>query len=1017
MNIFRLSTIAVAVTTIIGCGGGDDSSPSPAAKKPAAAVYHAEVTDEPLQNALVWLDTNNNYQLDKSEPSAYTNAEGKVSLDVSNVKQQPEGYSLIALAKENHTINKVTGTKVSKSYVMVAPVGIKKISPVTHLLHSTQQSTKVVLERAVAKTAELIEGVSEQQLREYLTNKDDNDLKDLSLSLMNVMPDGKTPLTQQLIVESHPKLKSAVVVFNKENQAATNPTPSPVVVKTEDSVSASTGSNVTSSTSTSQSESSQPNNNSGSSTSNEVEPFGSGNGDLSNVGGLSVENENQDNPQSGSNNNNGSDTNAGQSGDSQSGTDGSSNKELDNDLPPSEGETGAVQQTSQLSKLDTDINAVVDGMTKQISIAAKIETETQSKTVIGSAQDYLSSLTEGGYWQDLDYSQQSSAIEHLKRLEVIAVAYKSVDGQTLNIDAVDNAITYWINQNIALTGWWEEFGEFHSLAKTALLLGIDISTELKNKVAALIPMDMSTEKSGLNGTDPALANLYYGLLKSDENTIRNSIQEISTIIEKLTVQGEQPDWSVLLTTQLDSGKTGEDLFYELLNLVHSVNIGLKASTSELAFSHASTEVLASILLDGIRWMESLANSDTKTTDNNDENYQAALKTIVALVPTRQAEINKPLSGFKQFGYTASTMTLTDTFMFEIQMDTTSSESTNSDYVSFWSGLGGTSLSQSVEPYQNLTNVLGWSTIPGVTIPQYSTNPIYDAVTIPFSNFVGGATNGEVGVTTMAINMSEVRPSGSNVPPVKDGWVVSSTDRYYVNAKKSWFSFGSQIAVLGAGINSNHSVPINTIVAREVFSEDQYQTSFGSFTPEKGKVINYEEADWLHHKNVGYVFHDNLQPNGSILSYQADWPSESGQTTNTVKDIFTFWIPHGVGPTDSKYAYIMLPSTTVEETKSYNQNQSLEILANTTQVQAVKDNRRNITSAVFFQPGAFDTTESLKVEVDRPCVVILDLSGEQKKLTLSTPGLANQTVNVQVNGATPIAVITPAQAGNSITVNL
>ena len=1008
MKIFRLSTIAVSITAIFGCGGGDDSTPSPIAAKSAGAVYHAELRDERLQDALVWLDTNNNYQQDTGEPNAYTNVEGKVVLDVSGISQQPEKYSLIALAKENYTINKSTGEKLAKSYLMVAPAGIKKISPVAHLLYSTQKSMGVSFEQAVVTTAELVGSVSEQQLRAYLTTHEDDSLQALSRSLMSVMPEGKTLLTQQKIIAFHPDLKSAVAAFNNIN-VDTNVV-LPELIKTVSTSPVNSVSNVIPSRVTSD-ENQSPAGVSG----NQISPQGTT--QITNDSGAKKP---QDLLQS---NNDNFPTDSVKDA---SGLESNVSNDL-NILPVQEvtregalnDKTGGESTNNTHTETTTQSQALFQGLVADIALVVKTEAENQSETVLGSAQGHLSTIDSNGYWQDIVYSQPNTAIEHLKRMEIIAAAFQSTKEQKYKIIAVE-ALKNWITNKPVVMGWWAEFGEFNSLAKTSLLLGDDLPQELKSEVVGFFPNKLNTQKSGLNRIDGALANLYYGLLASDENAVGSSIQEISTIIEGLAVEGEQPDWSILLNTKLDSGKTGEELYYSLLNLVYNVNITLKDSVWK--FSAPSAEILASILLDGIRWRDSLTHFGSKTAVSGDADSRTVISMdmVAALVPARKAETSQAASGFRLFGHTDSTVTLTDTFMFEIQMNTTSSELTNSGYVAFWSGLGGTSLSQSVEPYQNLTNVLGWSTIPGVTIPQYSTNPIYDGGTIPSSNFVGGATNGEVGVTTMAINMSEVRPSGSNVPSVKDGWVISSTDRYYVNAKKSWFSFGSQIAVLGAGINSNHSVPINTIVAREVFSEGQYQTSLGSFTPEKGRVINYDGADWLHHKNVGYVFHDNLQRNGSIFSHQADWPSESGQTTNTVKDIFTFWIPHGVGPTDSKYAYIMLPSATVEETKNYNQNQPLEILANTTQVQAVKDNRRNIISAVFFQPTQLVVSSDVTVDVDKPCVVILERITEDWKATVSTPGISNGEVTltlttISTNRTRKVA--TPMQVGNSVSFSL
>jgi len=207
----RLSILAMSIGAIVGCGGEDSSGTD---NKTEATVYQAEVADEHLQDALVWLDLNNNYQLDVGEPNSYTDSTGNALLDVAALDNVPQAYSLIASAIKNRTINKTTGEKVSKSYLMVAPAGIQRISPVSHLLYSKQEAEGLAFEQATATIAAIIGEVSEQELLNFLNKQENKKLQALSHSLASVMPEAETPFTHQQLVQSHAVLERAVDAFN-----------------------------------------------------------------------------------------------------------------------------------------------------------------------------------------------------------------------------------------------------------------------------------------------------------------------------------------------------------------------------------------------------------------------------------------------------------------------------------------------------------------------------------------------------------------------------------------------------------------------------------------------------------------------------------------------------------------------------------------------------------------------------------------------------------------------------------
>ena len=109
-----LVTIAALLTVglIAGCGG---SGSTPA----SSAAVSGKVADGYLVGATVFMDKNNNYQLDAGEPHTTTDANGAYTL--MNVDPADVGkYPIVAMAIKGQTTDLETGP-VSDSYVLSMP--------------------------------------------------------------------------------------------------------------------------------------------------------------------------------------------------------------------------------------------------------------------------------------------------------------------------------------------------------------------------------------------------------------------------------------------------------------------------------------------------------------------------------------------------------------------------------------------------------------------------------------------------------------------------------------------------------------------------------------------------------------------------------------------------------------------------------------------------------------------------------------------------------------------------------
>jgi len=494
--------------------------------------------------------------------------------------------------------------------------------------------------------------------------------------------------------------------------------------------------------------------------------------------------------------------------------------------------------------------------------------------------------------------------------------------------------------------------------------------------------------------------------------VSTGFEELVQAVLDAEVVGQSPDWSAFLNQQLNSGKTGEEIFYSILRWAHNVQ------DLPWRFSEHSAQVLASILLDGIRWMQSFEQLDP-----NINTLPTSMDMVASLFPTRYDEAiaykgqvydNQVtgLNGFKQFLLADSTVTATDNFMFGVKMDSIRAlpEASDDAHIKFWTGLGSTSLIQSGKEHENLNAVLDYTKISGVTAPNYPMPPTYDSDTFRHMDFYGSATNGKVGVTTTSINMSAYRVVGSG-PTQQYVWTPSTTVRDYLYANKSWFSFGEQIVVLGSGITSTHLEPVYTTINQTALK--------GAVTLSNRDNLVYGNHDvsvypWIHHDGVGYVFWDYSDRLVSVDRRQAKEPDG----TLISKDVFTLTIPHGSEPNNKSYQYIMLPNIDAQKMSEYQQNIPVKVLSNTNRIHAVEDTENNLVSVVFFVASQLDISPNLKIKVDSPSVVILDRSGINTKVHVSTPAKAYRGINITITAdgvAKTLRVVTPGgeKTGSSV----
>jgi chondroitin AC lyase len=158
--------------------------------------------------------------------------------------------------------------------------------------------------------------------------------------------------------------------------------------------------------------------------------------------------------------------------------------------------------------------------------------------------------------------------------------------------------------------------------------------------------------------------------------------------------------------------------------------------------------------------------------------------------------------------------------------------------------------------------------------------------------------------------------------------------------------------------------------------------------EKGEH-DLREVKWIVHDGVGYVFPKpsqiKLKNNPASGSWYAISQQSDSPKGEIKMDVFKLWFDHGSRPTDLTYEYIIVPSTTESAIVKNSPDRDIRILANSTDIQAVKHSRLNIFQAVFYNAGEIHFSENLKLICYSPGIVMVKTDGEKvTQISVSDP---------------------------------
>ncbi len=646
-----------------------------------------------------------------------------------------------------------------------------------------------------------------------------------------------------------------------------------------------------------------------------------------------------------------------------------------------------------------------------------------------NAQNYSNSQEVDGSWSDLTYTGDVPTA-HLDRLKTMALAYtnnqSSVFGSTAIYNSIVMGLQKWYDANPDHSNWFydqiaypQRIGQVLVLMRNGsqqipVPLELNIVSRIKSQGGA--PDQGGSQGTGANKINIALHWIYRGCLVEDKSVLDKGVQQAFYPMQFTTGEGLQHDYSYLQHgLQVYIGGYGWDIVNGISGAaLYTVDTEYANSSAELGYL---SNFVRNTYLRVIRGQHFMFNAFGRGIARENGSSQAGFGTMLERMkiidPSNNSTYDQAIQRLKNlqnpsFGvnavhshYYSSDYTLQTKpgYTFELRSvskRTLRNENGNGENLrGYFLADGATSIAITGTEYVNIYPTWDWSRIPGVTARQGTMVTPAQWGTAGNTEFVGGVSD-----TLRGLSVYEL-------------------DNNATKAHKSWFFFDDEVVCLGAGISTSAGTQeVNTTLNQSLLQSDVItETTDGTVNTYSGNntSIDYTgNLKWALQANIGYVL-----PNGGNIGLTAQprtgkWSTiNSGSSTNDVtKDVFTLWYKHGLNPTNGNYAYIVVPNkANSSEMQSYVAKNDIQILENSTNIQAVRHKSLNLHSFAFWANNQTYSNDSISVNTNNACLLMIQpLANGKVKINVADPTkkLSSVVLNIKWTGRS-----TPEQ----ITVNL
>lgn len=574
-------------------------------------------------------------------------------------------------------------------------------------------------------------------------------------------------------------------------------------------------------------------------------------------------------------------------------------------------------------------------------------------------------LHSDGTWSGPKYHEKGhTPIEHLKKTRTLAESYAyACAGPTANSECLKikesaiRSLLFWFNreEDFVNDNWWmNEVGVPRVLAPIALLLWDELPDSLRTKIIRCFPELPS--RNGVNRTWISELVVIRGILERRDSLIYDGLKNIESTMLVTSREGHQKDHSFFMHGNLlYNGGYGK----------MALSIGAKWASfcrgTVYAFNQETLDAMSALALHGNRWMMwkgmvdpmVLGREISRKDDNkNAGGYVYIIRNLESVDSSRAEDYSlwkkeikgeNFLSGCHYFERGELMVCRSDDYYISLKMSsrkTVGSESINRENrKGFWLGAGVLSVYRHPDDFKDIYPLWDWSMLPGITC--YDKSEQKEKRVTNESRFVGGLSEGNIGVATMIV------------------------DRSGIYAKKTWVFINGTVVALGADISSRIDSPIRTTLDQRLLSTDFSLES----VPAVGDSL---ESLMVLHNGIGYRSLDGQTFKVKVENREGNW-SEIG-TTKFVEHgkIFSLWIDHGILPQKAKYAYLMEVGAKIGHLTSGHKERIL-VLQNDPVGQIIYDAANHIVCGTMFRAASFKFNQQAFF-FDVPCVFIFREDG-------------------------------------------
>ena len=287
-----------------------------------------------------------------------------------------------------------------------------------------------------------------------------------------------------------------------------------------------------------------------------------------------------------------------------------------------------------------------------------------------------------------------------------------------------------------------------------------------------------------------------------------------------------------------------------------------------------------------------------------------------------------------------------------------------------------------DEYHNIWPVYDWQKISGTTIMQKPKLHGPENIQLDgFTDFVGAVTDGLYGAVALDF--------------------ISPHD--LVKARKSWFFFDEEYVCLGTDIHSRPDLPVATTVNQTLLRSDVTIMKDGEVSKLPRGSHKLSQLKFVHQDKVGYIFPSPTTVQVSNQEEKGRWSDITDQKNISTEvigmDVFKVWFDHGKSPDSASYEYIVVPGVSEQELiETSGNNRGIKIIANTSEVHAVSNNKLGISQIAFYKAADVKVTDYLTVRMDGPGMAMLKIRDDKAyELTVSDPTRKLSRVMVTLSG--------------------